>query len=178
MIPSSRVLPFGILVAACCQAVGAHSGPPYPIVSERAVGGYVISVWTDPDTTDDGSAGGQFWVVLEAAAGKELPAATQVEVTIQALARNSAPLSTRAAPVKGAVGNQFAALVMDHEGPFSVNVTVSGPFGPAGLEGRVDATYDLRPSRGTVALYLLPFVAVGVLWVKALLRRRQAGAQR
>ena len=48
----------------------AHSGPPYPIVTERAVGRYVVSIWTEPDATDDRSAGGQFWVVFHEADGR------------------------------------------------------------------------------------------------------------
>ena len=45
----------------------AHDGPPFPIVSDHVAGPYRISVWTDPDATDDGSPGGQFWVIVEAA---------------------------------------------------------------------------------------------------------------
>jgi hypothetical protein len=54
-----------------------------------------------------------------------------------------------------------------------VRVTVDGPLGRADIESKVDATYDLRPARGLIALYLFPFVAVGALWAKVLLRRRR-----
>ena len=47
----------------------AHDGPPYPIVSNQVLGMYRISVWTDPDTTEDGTAGGQFWVMIDSASG-------------------------------------------------------------------------------------------------------------
>ena len=59
-----------------------HDGPPYPIVSDQRAGPYVISVWTDPDTTDDGTAGGQFWVTFEPD-GSEAPAGN-AQVTITA----------------------------------------------------------------------------------------------
>ena len=37
-----------------------------------------ISIWTDPDTTDDGRPAGQFWIVLEPADGRTaIPAGTQ-----------------------------------------------------------------------------------------------------
>jgi len=32
----------------------AHSGPPFPIVTDVVRAPYTISIWTDPDTTDDG----------------------------------------------------------------------------------------------------------------------------
>ena len=152
----------------------AHSGPPFPILSDRTVGAYRISIWTDPDTTDDGKAAGQFWVVLEAADGKStIPAATQASVTIRPLDREGPTREGRAEPVNNSVTRQFVALLMDHEGPFGVRVAVDGPLGRAAVDCQVDATYDLRPAPGLIGLYLVPFVLVGGLWVKVLLRRRQ-----
>ena len=47
-------------------------------------------------------------------------------------------------------------------------------LGWAVVDSNVDATYDLRPAPWLLALYLFPFVAVGALWGKVLLRRRRA----
>ena len=151
----------------------AHSGPPYPIVSNRIVGAYDISIWTDPDSTDDKTAAGKFWVVLDSAArGASIPAGTQVHVAIHAVDRPGPMLSGVAAPVDGLVTRQYIALLMDHEGPFTVTVTVEGPLGAAQVQSHVDATYDLRPAPWLLVVFLFPFVAVGALWVKVLLRRR------
>ena len=156
------------------RGLAAHDGPPFPIVSNQISGPYSISVWTDPDTTDDGTPGGQFWVTLEPAGGvKAVPAGTTATVSIRPLDRNGGAREGRAAADSGDAGRQFVALVMDHEGRFAVRVTVDGPSGRGQVESQVDATYDLRPPRGLVVLYLLPFVAVGVLWMKVLLRRRR-----
>jgi hypothetical protein len=155
-------------------AIEAHSGPPFPIVSDRSTAAYRISIWTDPDTTDDGTAAGQFWVVLEAADGRStIPEGTQASVAIRPLDRDGSPRQGRAELVNGQVTRQFVALLMDHEGPFGVHVTIDGPLGLAVVDSQVDATYDLRPARGLIALYLLPFALLGGLWVKVLLRRRQ-----
>lgn len=156
----------------CAPPVRAHSGPPFPIVSNRTLGAYDVSVWTDPDTTDDGVAGGQFWIVLKAAGGAAVPQGTQVDVSIAPLERAGATHSGRASPVNGAIDNQFVALLMDHEGPFRVQVVVDGPLGRVELESRVDATYDLRPSPAMVVLYALPFLVLGGLWMKLLMRKR------
>ena len=48
------------LLGIADRGLGAHNGPPYPIVSNQISGPYSISVWTDPDTTDDGTPAGQF----------------------------------------------------------------------------------------------------------------------
>ena len=150
----------------------AHDGPPFPILSDRIAGPYLVSIWTDPDTTDDGSAGGQFWVRLHSASKAAVPSLTRATVTIQPLDRTGAGRTAPASPVRGDVTNQFAALVMDHEGRFAVQVKIDGPLGVAAVDATVDATYGLRPAPSLVILYVAPFVLVGLLWGRLLIRRR------
>jgi hypothetical protein len=164
-----------VLAAIVCQPLLAHDGPPFPIVNGRRDGAYEIAVWTDPDATDDGSAGGQFWVMLKAGDGAragEIPAGTVVDVSIRPSGSTAEWQRRRAEPVEGKLTNQFAALVMDHEGRFDVHVEIAGPLGPAAVAAWVDATYDLRPPPAMLVVYLMPFLAIGVLWLKLLLRRR------
>ncbi|NUR56718.1 MAG: hypothetical protein HOQ29_19935 [Acidobacteria bacterium] len=61
---------------------------------------------------------------------------------------------------------------MDHEGPFAVHVTVDGALGRAAVDGQVTATYDTRPAPWLIVVYLIPFVGLGVLWMKALRVRK------
>jgi hypothetical protein len=51
-------------------------------------------------------------------------------------------------------------------------VSIVGPLGETTVQATVEATYDLRPPRLLFALYLLPFLVVGGLWGKLLLKRR------
>ena len=171
-----RNLAITVLLVTCALVpLRAHNGPPYPIVSNHASGAYVVSVWTDPDTTDDGTPGGQFWVRLAPAAqGSQIPKETRATVAIRAAGQTGRELVATASPVRGDVTNQFAALLMDHEGRYAVRVSVDGPLGNATVSAEVDATYDLRPSRYLLIVYLLPFVVVGLLWGRLLLRRRTA----
>lgn len=170
-----------MLLVARTIDVGAHSGPPFPIVSNQLAGLYDISIWTDPDATDDGSAAGQFWVVLApaprpdgSAGAAEIPPGTSVHVTISAADREAPPQTGRAAPVDGLITRQFVALRMDHEGPFSVHVRVDGPLGEAEVRTRVDATYDVRPAPLLLVVFVFPFIAIGLLWFKVMMRRRRA----
>lgn len=170
--------------AACLLLVGApevrgHDGPPFPIVSDQPAGAYLVSVWTDPDATDDGTAGGQFWVQLRmAAAATALPPTTRASIGVRP-AVGTAPLqAAAAAPVAGDPSNQFAAVVLDHEGRFAVEVTIDGPAGPAVVRAEVDATYDLRPPPFMLVVYAVPFLLAGFLWVKLLLRRSQGTGNR
>ena len=171
------VLIVAVALTAHARPASAHAGPPYPIITDRVAGPYRLSVWTDPDATDDGSRGGQFWVLLERATdGGTVPADTEVRVTIAPADRPAAAQSGVAAPENGSAGRQFVALLMDREGPFSARILVRGSLGTADVASEVEATYDLRPPPLTLILYLMPFVVVGGFWLKLLLRRR-AGAE-
>jgi hypothetical protein len=163
---------------AIASVVSAHDGPPYPIVSNQLLARYRVSVWTDPDTTDDGSAGGQFWVMIDPArSGDTVPPDVQAIVTIRPLDRTGGPLMARAVPVNQDPSRQFATLVMDHEGRFAVHVDVDSASGRVSVDAEVQATYDLRPSRFLLVIYLLPFVLAGFLWTTLLVRRRRAYAR-
>ena len=153
----------------------AHSGPPYPAVSGRIAGAYNVAVWTDPDTTDDRSAQGKFWVTVHDTHDNPVTGSgTRVEVSVKPTDRPGALESTSGAAVKNDPSMFFAALLMDHEGPFAVHVAIDGPLGHAELDCQVQATYDLRPAPWLLALYVMPFLAVALLWGKLLLKRRRS----
>ena len=164
--------PVAIAAALCLGAphlASGHDGPPYPIVSDGSAGPYVISVWTDPDTTDDGTAGGQFWVTFSRdRCGVQVD---DVRVTITATpVRGGEPRSVTASA--NGSGAHFGALVLDHEGRFRIDVRTHGPRGDGDVSAEVDATYDLRPAPFLVVLYAVPFLLAGALWVRLLVRRR------
>jgi hypothetical protein len=146
-------------------------------VSDRIAGAYRISVWTDPDATDDRSAGGQFWVMLHGVDGSAIPADTRVVLTITPADRPGPAQSAAASPIEGDVSRQFVAVLMDHEGRFGVQAAISGARGAAVVHADVEATYDLRPPPALLAVYIMPFVLVGLLWLKRL-RRQKGRAER
>jgi hypothetical protein len=174
------ILTLAVLLAMAVSA-RAHSGPPFPIVTEAVHGPYTISIWTDPDATDDGSPGGQFWIVIASSGkGTAVPAETRATVSVRPVGATEMLPQRRSVttPVRGDVTNQFGAVVMDHEGPYAVRVEVTGPGGNAIVDTTVDATYDLRPPPYMLAWYLAPFLLVGFLWTRLLLRRRKLPADR
>jgi hypothetical protein len=105
--------------------------------------------------------------------GEVIPAGTRVMIGIRPTGKAGEERSAAAAPVRGDVTNQFAALLMDYEGPFAVRVAIDGPLGAAAAAAAVDATYDVRPPRSMLALYLAPFLFIGLLWGRLLWRRRR-----
>lgn len=155
----------------------AHSGPPFPIVSTETVGPYEVSIWTDPDTTDDRTLAGRFWVTLRpTASGAALPADTRVAVSIAPADRAGATLTGAAESIDRDPNRRFVALLMDHEGRYTVHLAIDSTLGHAELDSAVDATYDLRPPPFMIFVFAMPFVLVGFLWIKLLLRRRRKPA--
>ena len=120
--------------------LAAHDGPPFPIVSNHVSGPYEVSIWSDPDTTDDGTPGGQFWVTMTpAAGGGEVPAGTTVTVAMNPAGQAERVQRGQAVPVGGRAHNQFISFVMDHEGLFEVAVEIAGPLGTGDAhEGRAE----------------------------------------
>jgi hypothetical protein len=173
----SRRLVKAALAAVWVTTIGgaglaAHDGPPFPIVSDLNAGPYVVSLWTDPDTTDDGSAGGQFWLMVRPAmAGIPLPADTRGQVVMRPLDREGPSRTGWTEPADGDLTRQFVALVMDHEGRFGISVSIEGSLGLASFESEVEGTYDARPAPAMLLLYLAPFVLVGGLWMRAMKRK-------
>jgi hypothetical protein len=178
-----RALIVAIAVLVAQRISLAHSGPPFPIVTDMVRAPYTISIWTDPDATDDGSRGGQFWVVL-AMTPKEARIPPETRVTVSARRITQAPSingnqSTRswirgvAAPVRGDLGNQFAALRLTREGLYDVHVDIDGPRGHAVVDSRIEVTYDARPPAYMLVWYLVPFLVAGFLWTRLLLHRRR-----
>jgi hypothetical protein len=167
----TRITAAWMVLAA--TSVSAHSGPPYPVLRDHVAGPYRLSVWTDPDSTDDGSAGGRFWIVVRRATdGAPAPPETTVSVALASEQRPYEQVKGTAATVSGDPSQRYAALVMDREGRYRVRVRIDGPLGPATAGTSVDATYDWRPAPWLVAVYVMPFLLLGGLWIKLLWRRR------
>jgi hypothetical protein len=152
----------------------AHEGPPFPILVDRRAGPYVASVWTDPDIGT-----GIFFVVLEAPEGRSLPEWTKVRIGVQPVSGRLAEAVHEAAaqPVRHGA-RYYAEIPLDQGGMWRVRVRLDGAEGGGELAAEVEATPDGTIGPIALAVYLLPFLAVGGLWLKAVLRRREAARDR
>ena len=164
-----RLIPFILFILVNLTVTArAHEGPPYPIIVDQPSGPYVITVWADPDV-----GVGTFYVTLEAAGGGELPEELVVEIVVQPSTGRLPEATTRAErePIRGRV-QYMAEVPFDAQEMWKVRVTVDGPPGRGEAATEVEVT---PPGLGAFDLvfYLLPFLAIGFLWVRAVLRRRQ-----
>ena len=161
-----------LLLAGSLPAL-AHQGPPFPILVDQKVGPYVASVWSDPDI---GTA--TFFVVLEVPKGRRLPAQTTVRIGVQPVTRRLPEVFYDAEPQPVDEGARYLAKIQFDKGEmWHVRTVLSGSEGGGEMNTEVEATPDgiLGPLGSLV--YAFPFLAVGFLWLKAVLRRRAASAQ-
>jgi hypothetical protein len=166
-------VPAGVLSLILAGSVaphpaGAHEGPPFPIIVDHHIGPYVASVWTDPDIGT-----GTFFVILEPPAGGRLPERTTVHVAVQ-------PLSARLDEVVYAAEAQsvrhgaryFTKVQFDRGERWRVRVLVEGSAGGGELRAEVEPTPAGTIGPIGLVVYLVPFLAVGFLWVRRVLKRR------
>ncbi|HSG39620.1 MAG TPA: hypothetical protein VLE27_08280 [Thermoanaerobaculia bacterium] len=150
----------------------AHEGPPFPIVVDQRVGPYVASVWTDPDIGT-----GTFFVILEPPEGAELPPQTEVRVAVEPLDKHLAETIYEAELQPVRYGERhFTETKFDQGGLWRVRVLIESPQGGGELTSQVEPTPDGTIGPIALVLYALPFLAVGFLWLKAVLRRKEGAA--
>jgi hypothetical protein len=146
------------LLLSFCSETTAHDGPPFLIVVDQQVGPSIISVWTDPDIGQ-----GSFFVITQGSVPNDLT----VHLDVQ-------PVSGRLPEVTyGAVREELRGQVQyktmvnfDSQEQWRVRVRLSSSQG----NGETVAFVEPTPNglgRWDLLLYLLPFLAIGFLWLRA-----------
>ena len=145
-----------LLLSFCAQTM-AHDGPPFPIVVDQQVGPCVISVWTDPDIGQ-----GSFFVITQGPVPKDLT----VHLDVQ-------PVSGRLPEVTyGAVREERGQIQYKTMVNFDVQEQWRIRVRLASSQGRGETVAFVEPTpnglgRWDLLLYLLPFLAIGLLWLRA-----------
>jgi hypothetical protein len=155
------------LVLLCSVEVSAHEGPPYPLIVDQTAGPYVVSVWGDPDVGI-----GTFFVILEPPEGSALPDDIRVELGVQPTNERLAEAHYSAARDGARDRVQYKAEVpFDREELWRVRLILQSSHGSAELGIDVEVTPP-GYGRWDLLLYLFPFLAIGLLWLRAVLRGR------
>jgi hypothetical protein len=155
-----------VVLLVFANTINAHEGPPFPLFVDQKTGRYVVSVWTDPDV---GTA--LFFVIVNAEKPAELPADLRVQLAVQPVSGRlpEAFYSTVRENLQGQT--QYRADVhFDAQELWRVRVRLESAAGNAETVATVEATPP-GYGRWDLLLYLVPFLAVGLLWAMALLRK-------
>lgn len=145
----------------------AHEGPPFPIVLDRSVGPYLVSVWTDPDIGT-----GTFFVIVTPKPGTALPDELQVEVCVKP-GGDRLPEACFSS-VRQNVNDKaqyYAEVGFDRQEVWQVRVRLMGPGAVEELLSEVEATPP-GYGRWDLLIYGFPFILFGLLWLYSALRRR------
>ena len=125
-----------------------------------------------PATMKD--ADGRFWVVVNPAAkGTVLPTDTVVQISIWPVeAPRSSVRTETAKPDEHEPSRRTAAFVIDREGKYRCQGCDRRISGPSGTRDRRGRPIRPAPRPMLIVVYALPFVLIGFVWLKLLLRRR------
>lgn len=163
-----RYLATALLVFLFSARTLAHDGPPFPIVVDQQVGPCVISVWTDPDIGE-----GSFFVITQTP-----PNDLTVQVAVQPTS-GRLPEATYAAvreDLKDQV--QYKTMVkFDVQENWRVRISLHSAQGSGETTAFVEPTPD-GLGRWDLLIYLLPFLAIGFIWLRAFLSKRNKPQKR
>jgi hypothetical protein len=155
-----------LIIFFLATTASAHEGPPFPLLVDQKIDRYVVSVWTDPDV---GTA--LFFVIVSAREPDKIPDDLQVQVGVQpASGRLPEVFYTSAREnLRGQI--QYRAEVhFDAQEVWQVRVRLLSGQGTAETLATVEATPP-GYGRWDLLIYLLPFLAIGVLWILAIVRK-------
>ncbi len=167
-MPRTPIYLIAIAFLTFAAPAKAHDGPPFPIIEDQNVGPCIVSVWTDPDIGQ-----GSFFVITQALPNGSLPDDLTVQVAVQPTS-GRLPEATYTAERENLRGQvQYKALVnFDVQELWRVRVTLKSSQG----NGETTATVEPTPDglgRWDLLIYLLPFLAIGFIWLRAFLFKRQ-----
>lgn len=155
------------LVFALRAHVSAHEGPPYPLFVDKKVGPHLVSAWADPDVGT-----GTFFIAVESARGGAPADDLAVEVCVRPASGRRGEDCYAARRDASRDRAQFKAEVpFDKQEVYRARVAVRSSLG----SGEADVDVEATPpglGRWDLLLYLSPFAAVGLLWLRATLKGR------
>lgn len=162
-----------MLIACTSLPARAHVGPPYPILENQKVGNLTVSVWSNPDVGT-----GSFFVVLDPPPGASVPGDMKVRIIVQPVSKRLPEAGYDAWREKLRSRVEYKAVVpFDKEETWHVRILLASTQGNGEIATDVPVTPTLLGS-WSLLLFLLPFLGIGAVWLRALSVRRKRRAQR
>lgn len=148
--------------------LGAHNGPPFPIISDKRVGPVIVSLWTHPDVGT-----GLFYVIVDPPPGGAIPADLKIEIGVRPVTGRLEEViyPTRLENLRGQVQYKTAAE-FDAQELWQVRLIVKSSQG----DGEATADVEVTPpglGRWDLLMFSLPFLGVGFLWFQVIMRKRK-----
>jgi hypothetical protein len=162
------------LLAICASLPAwAHIGPPYPIMQDRKIGMLTVSVWANPDVGT-----GSFFIVIDPPKGSSVPSDIKVQVAVQPVSGRMPEKTYDAWHEKLRNRVEFKALVpFDKEEMWRIRIRLASAEATGETQTDVSVTPTLL-GRWDLLLFLLPFLGIAALWLKAVSATRSRRKKR
>jgi hypothetical protein len=152
---------FALLVLLSSTLVSSHEGPPYPILVNHEFSEKRLTIMADPDVGE-----GLFQHYLE---GNNLDEVSEVEIQARPLFLDEASKSFTSIEVSK--GKWETRVPFAEEGEWELIVSIKkGDHVLTSKKIDVEVTPP-GPSKKEFVLYLLPFLAIGFIWIKAIFKK-------
>jgi hypothetical protein len=163
-----KLVAVAMLLLIASSPLGAHNGPPFPIISDQRVGPVVVSLWTHPDVGT-----GLFYVIVDPPPGGTIPSDLKIEIGVRPVTGRLAEAiySTQLENLHGQVQYRTEAQ-FDQQELWHVRLIVSSSQG----DGQASADVEVTPpglGRWDLLMFSLPFLGVGFLWFQVIMRKRK-----
>ena len=163
-----KFLSLVVVLLVASFPLGAHNGPPFPIISDKRVGPVVVSLWTHPDVGT-----GLFYVIVEPPPGGAIPPDLKIEIGVRPVSGRLAEVMypTKLENLRGQVLYRTDAQ-FDKQELWHVRMIVKSSAG----DGEASADVEVTPpgyGRWDLLLFSLPFLGVGFLWFHVIMRKRK-----
>jgi hypothetical protein len=163
-----RKLALLVMLLIASSPLGAHNGPPFPIISDKRVGPVVVSLWTHPDVGT-----GLFYVIVDAPPGGVIPPDLKIEIGVRPVTGRLAEViyPTQLEKMRGHVQYGTEAQ-FDQQELWHVRLIVKSSAG----NGEASADVEVTPpglGRWDLLMFSLPFLGVGFLWFHVMMRKRK-----
>jgi hypothetical protein len=167
---SQRTFPFrgfswlllAFMAICASEQAWAHIGPPYPIIENRKIGDLTVSVWSNPDVGT-----GTFFVMIDPPKGASVPGDMKVQVIVQPVSGRLP--EARYGAWREALRNRVefkADVPFDKEETWRVRILLAS----AQVTGETAVDVPVTPALGRWSLlfFLLPFLGIAALWLRAI----------
>ena len=157
-----------VIFLVASSRLGAHNGPPFPIISDKRVGPVVVSLWTHPDVGT-----GLFYVIVDPPPGATIPSDLKIEIGVRPVTGRLAEAiyPTQLENLRGQVQYRTEAQ-LDQQELWHVRLIVKSSAG----DGEASAEVEVTPpgfGRWDLLMFSLPFLGVGFLWFHVMMRKRK-----
>ena len=162
-----QLLLSGICIALSLPAL-AHNGPPFPIVEDKKVGPFIISLWTHPDLGT-----GTFFVIVNPIPGGAIADDLKVRIAVQPESGRlkEALYSAWRDSVRDHVQFDNNQVAFDRQELWRVRLILESSAGGGELISHVEPT-PTGLGRWDLLFYAMPFGLLILMWVRGVWIRR------